>query len=70
MPDQNLALNYADSVNQQVCDEFSSDLRALTDASGTLPNGFAQEFAEFSVELKVAAAETRDLIAEIEALTS
>lgn len=60
------ALSYADSVHQQVCDEFSSDLQSL----GDLPHEVERELVEFFSDLRSAAAETRKLIAEIELLTS
>ncbi|HYD87905.1 MAG TPA: hypothetical protein VEA80_10545 [Vitreimonas sp.] len=66
---EELALAYANSVNRQVCDEFSSDLRKLTEVTGGLPHEIEREFATFFADLQTAAAETRELIAEIEALT-
>lgn len=66
MSEQN-ALAYADSVNREICDEFASDFAALTDAGGA--REIEPDFAAFFASLKTAAAETRELIAEIEAIT-
>jgi hypothetical protein len=65
-----LALAYDDSVNQQVCAEFSDDFQAWTETAQGVPYEVERELAVFVSELRDAAAETRQLIAEIEALTS
>jgi len=65
----NSALAYSEAVNQSACDEFSSDFQMLTESLGDASQEFERELVEFWTELQHAAAETRQLIAEIAALT-
>lgn len=64
------ALAYADNVNQDACDELSADFQTLMQASSDVPHDVEREISEFLSELQDAASQTRQLIAEIDALTT